>query len=216
MKYLTFLAIVLLASCNNPRQFSNDKSDTATVDTTWNEPEKVQIDSSKIKQAQLTLKRLLPNFKKKYDKFRELTFYTHKRWNNYYPNRKCLTAEAVSTGAANLYSNYHSEDWIFHTSFTILSDQGKITSDVVKTYSEDNRTDNSGGEIWENVYYGNQNSSSTNKDIFELIKKSKGKIEIRFHGREYYDDAILSTSDKKALIETYDLAEAIALTKNDL
>ncbi|MDO8996888.1 MAG: hypothetical protein Q7U77_09680, partial [Sediminibacterium sp.] len=161
-----------------------------------------------------TIKKLTPKFIKKVDEFRDVTFYTHKTFGRYYPNRKTLCAEVNSNGDLNLTSNYYSEDWLFHTKFILLVNGEKAESPTVETFSENNRTDNSGGEIWENVYYGTQNDSSV-QNVLILLDTNKGKTaKIRFIGREHYDDATLRQSDVTAILESYYLAKAIKLLKD--
>lgn len=200
---------------------NTDKSKDFVQETVTDSVNKKKIIEARIaglktqkEDAIKTIKKLTPKFIKKVDEFRDITFYTHRTFGSYYPNRKTLCGEVNSNGDFNLKSNYYSEDWLFHTKFILLVNGEKAESATVETFSENNRTDNSGGEIWENVYYGTQNDSSV-QDILILLDTNKGKTaKIRFIGREHYDDAILRQSDVTAILESYYLAKAFKLLKD--
>lgn len=101
-------------------------------------------------------------------------------------------------------SNYSSSDWIFHTSIYVLIGDRKLTSPTVETYNENNKTDHNGGRVWEIVTYDNTNI------LEEIALNTNEKIKVRFNGREYYDDVTLSSKDKQALKDCYDLAKIIS------
>jgi hypothetical protein len=164
-----------------------------------NEAEKEKL----LTELNKEIKTLERNFTYKEDEFRDLGFYTHKRWGRNWANRKTLTSGVNSNGYAWLRSNYSAGDWLFHTSITVLVGEDKYQSDNVPTYSEDNKTDNTADRIWEVVTY-------ENTDILKAIATNvKKTVKVRFNGREFYDDHTLSSGDKQALKDCYDLGEAI-------
>jgi len=46
---------------------------------------------------------------------------------------------------------YHADDWIFHTSATVLITGQTMKTSEVETYSEWNKTDNNSNGVYENV-----------------------------------------------------------------
>jgi hypothetical protein len=149
------------------------------------------------------IKKIASNFTYKKDDFQDLGFYSHKRWGRYWPNRKTLTSGVNSSGYAWIKSNYSADDWIFHTSITVLVGDLKYQSEEVATFSDKNVRDNDAGRVWEIVTYDNP-------EILKAIaENSTSTIKVRFNGSEFYSDQTLSSGDKKALKDCYDLAQVI-------
>ena len=161
----------------------------------------------KLVESRKKLENLKHKFTYKKDEFQDIGFYTHKRWGNYWPNSKTLTSGVNSSGFAWLRSNYSADDWLFHTSVHVLIGDKKLTSPTVETFNKNNKTDNSGGRIWEVVTYDNT------EILKEIAQNTDKTIKIRFNGREFYNDAILSSADKQALKDCYELAELIKLVE---
>lgn len=168
----------------------------------FNEVYKEKKEAEK-KELKSKISRLKSKFTYKKDEFQDVGFYTHKRWGKYWPNRKTLTSGVNSTGYAWLRSNYSADDWLFHTSITVLIGDQKYKSPVVETYDKNNRTDNDGGRIWEVVTYDDQEILSA------VSENTNSTIKVRFHGREFYDDITLSAGDKRAIKDCYDLANLL-------
>lgn len=168
--------------------------------------EKARIEKEKtLAESKRKLEKLKRKFTYKKDDFQDIGFYTHKRWGKYWPNRKTLTSGVNSSGYAWLRSNYSDDDWLFHTSIHVLIGDRKVTSPTVPTYSDKNKTDNDGGRIWEVVTYENTNI------LREIAKNTDKKIRIRFNGSEFYNDATLSSGDKQALKDCYELGELLKI-----
>lgn len=159
----------------------------------------------KLAESKKQLERLKRKFIYKKDDFQDIGFYTHKRWGRYWPNRKTLTSGVNSSGYAWLRSNYSADDWLFHTSVHVLIGERKLTSQTVPTYSEKNKTDNDGGRIWEVVTYNNTNI------LREIAENTDKKIRVRFNGSEFYDDVTLSSGDKQALKDCYELGKLLKI-----
>lgn len=156
-----------------------------------------------LKNVEKEIKRLATNFTYEEDEFKDVGFYTHKRWGKYWPNRKTLTSGVNSSGYVWLRSNYSADDWIFHTSITVLVGDDKYQSEQVPTFSDKNVRDNDAGRVWERITFNNT-------DILKAIAENpNATVKVRFNGREFYSDQTLSSSDKKALKDCYDLAQAI-------
>lgn len=158
--------------------------------------------------AQETIKRLKSKFLVEKDEFRNLEFYTHPTFGQYWPQRITLTAGVNSDGYAWLNSNYYSDDWIFHT-YVSIKGPGNYQENLpeVPRYNKNNRTQVNNG-VYEVITY--EDSRAT---LMYLAQNYEGRILVRFNGQQYYKDVELSKSDKKALKETYDLAVALQTIK---
>lgn len=179
----------------------NEKSDSInkTYQITINEQNQKKIDS-----LNAVLSKLKSKFTYKKDEFNNTGFYKHKRWGKYWPNRKTLTSYVNSNGYAFFVSNYSGDDWLFHTSISVLIDEKKFTSENVPSFSDNNLTDHDSGRVWEVITY--LESDLILKEIAENTDKT---IKVRFNGREFYDDTTLSSADKQALSDCYNLAKTI-------
>lgn len=136
--------------------------------------------------------------------FNTLGVYEHKRWGNTYPDRNTLVPTVASDSSIWFSSNYHSTDWIFHTSVTLLVGDLKMETETVETYDDSNHTFNSGGEIWESVSY--LHSGQIVKCIAENTDKV---IKVRFNGKKMYDEITLSAGDKQGIKEAWELSQAL-------
>lgn len=169
---------------------------------------KEQKDKKKKKKNEQALKKL-PKMEKKFlkktDEFNGNTWYTHKTWGKYYPNRKTLVAKVNSNGFIYLKSNYYSSDWLFHTSIKVKIGNKKYKTLDVPRYSENNDTDNSGGDIWESVSY----LESDNGIIKAIAENVNSKVLVRFNGSKHYDESTLSTRDKNAIKDCYELSNLL-------
>ena len=110
-----------------------------------------------------------------------------------------LFSEVIKTPSGvkiRFFSNYSSDDWIFHSYVKIkIGDIKKETSEV-KSLTQIN------DGISETNYYSSTNDIAILKWI---AKNFKEEITIRLYGREFYDDRTLPMNIKLALKETYDL-----------
>ena len=159
----------------------------------------------RLAESKQKLEKLKRKFMYKEDEFEKIGFYTHKRWGNYWPNRKTLTSGVNSSGYAWLRSNYSADDWLFHTSIYVLIGERRLVSPTVPTYDPKNITDNKGGRIWEVVTY------SDTEILREIAENTDKVIKVRFNGSEFYDDTTLSSADKQALKECYELSQLLKL-----
>lgn len=159
------------------------------------------IEAEKNKKAFENLKR---KFTYKKDEFKDIGFYTHKTWGKNWKNRCTLTSDVNSSGYVWLNSNYSREDWLFHTRIIVKIGDETIRSEEVPTYSDNHRTDNAGGRVWEVITYNDD------KGILKAIaENSDKKIKVRFEGDKYYHDVTLSSKDKLALKDCYELGQLI-------
>lgn len=176
-----------------------------------------EIDKNlKIKEAEkVTLEAKVSQLKKNFyvnkDEFNDIEFYTHKVFGENWQTYKTLTTGLNSNGYIYLRSNYHDDDWIFHENVTVKIGEGAgLYTEKVPSYHKNNRTDNNGDGVYENVTY------EQGSHIIESIANAdpSQKILVRFHGRQYYDDVTLGAKTKKAFEESYELSKAILELKS--
>lgn len=164
------------------------------------------LDSSRLLKQYNILK---SKFTSAPDEFSDITYYTPKLFGKYYPNRSNLYAETNNTGWIVLRSNYHADDWLFHSYVQVKVGEHQETTSVVPTYDSDNRHDNNSNGVWENIAY-----PQSDNHIIDLIADNVDeRVVIRFQGDQYYHDATLSKSDKMAIKDTRDLRLAIIEAK---
>ena len=165
--------------------------------------EEFQLRKESLVQLKKEFEKLKNKFTYKYDDFKGGGFYTHKTFGKYKPRRKTLTSGVNSEGYYWLRSNYYSNDWLFHHTIQVLIGEMKYTSEKVESYENNNIHDNSGGKVYEQITF---NDISILKQI---AQNTDQKIKIRFIGDKYHDDATLSSKDKQALKDCYELGEII-------
>jgi hypothetical protein len=155
---------------------------------------------------------LKKNFMFKEDEFKKVGWYIHKNQtteNSW--SRKFLKAHISSTGYIYLEDQYYASDWIFHTSISVKIGDKIYESSTVETFDENNKTENSGGSVWENInYLGEQDKQI----IVAIAGNTEKEIKVRFNGKQYTSDFVLSKKDKEAIKEGYELAELIQKVGN--
>ena len=139
------------------------------------------------------------------DEVEDKIFYTHKS-TPYYANNNMFYLYIGKGGTyawLRLQMRYCSDSWLFVDSITIKVDGENFYFNP--SYSEMKR-DNGGLKIWE--WY---DFSPSEKDI-EMIKKiiNSKKTIIRFNGEKYYDDRIITSTEKYALKQVLALYEILS------
>jgi Txe/YoeB family toxin of Txe-Axe toxin-antitoxin module len=151
---------------------------------------------------------LAKNFEYNDDQFEKIGWYTplvQTATNSW--SRKLLGARVNSKGYVYLISQYYADDWLFHTKVQIIIDGDPTVYETadVPTYDEDNKHQNS-DSIWETISYSRDRDNGILKLIAENYDK---KIKVRFVGRDTISDIVLSDKDKKAIKDSYDLAQLL-------
>lgn len=183
----------------NEASISNETANVSSIDSRKNE-EAGEVD---IKSVEEEIENLKSEFHVTEDEFSEITIFSHKNIGIYWPNRKTVYTKLSNEGAIVLYSHFHADDWLFHTQVIFRIDDKNYETDVVETYSESHRTniDKNGGGIHEDVRY------PMSDDLIKILADNYQKpIKVRFNGRQFYDDIELSTKDKIAIKESWELA----------
>lgn len=156
-------------------------------------------------------KRRLAVLKKRFtfkaDEVRGGGWYTHKNQtvdNSW--SRNYLDAPVAADGHTYLRSNYHGEDWIFHTKVIVRVGDQVIESDEVSLSSPEHTTDNSGDSVWETIHF----TQHRDNGILAAIAQSKQqRIIVRFEGDQYMKTFDLADGDRTAIRESYELSNLI-------
>lgn len=98
---------------------------------------------------------------------------------------------------------YVADDWLFIEKYIIKVD-GRVYEITEKKYGEI-ETDNGGGEIWE---WLDRSVGSREFKIIKAIADAK-EVKIRFVGRQYHKDRVVTKREKQALKNVLDAYEAL-------
>jgi len=108
-----------------------------------------------------------------------------------------------SRGDIYLESQYYADDWLFHTRIEVKIGDKIFKSKDVPLFSANNIHEPSGDIIWENVTYTDDNGI-----IKAIAESGNTPVKVRFIGK-YYDDFTLSSKDKQAIKDSYELSQLI-------
>ncbi|MBE0570368.1 MAG: hypothetical protein IH618_02395 [Ignavibacteriaceae bacterium] len=146
------------------------------------------------REKELEVARATKNMFKKYNEFTE-TYWYQDASSPRYVNRNGFFLEfgrSKSGSLTDLYLNiqYYAEDWLFveYMSFTIDDSPYKYFPSKVER-------DNDGGKIWE------WTRTSLTQDTYSIVSAiiNSKTAKIRFNGSQYYDDRVITSTEKKAL-----------------
>lgn len=173
----------------------------------------IVVDPVKLEADQKRLEELKARFNYKYDEFKKVGWYENKNQtadNSF--NRTLLKVIVRNDGYNYLEDQYYASDWLFHTKIqVIIEGVDKVyESDEVPIYSKNNTTENSGGSIWETISYLD---GGDNGIVQAIAENSDKQIKVRFSGREYVKDVVLSKIDKQAVKDSYELANLLKEVK---
>lgn len=154
-----------------------------------------QLESAKVaEEKRKALARLDANLVKRTDEIKGVTWVSHKSvpvLDNYMSLYFGVKDGSAAGYPLRMKFNYYADSWLFVQSVTIKADEqvfdlGKIEFD----------RDNAAGSIWE--------WSDSPVDDMAMLNKilSAKKVIIRYDGRQYYHDFVLSESQKTAMKET--------------
>lgn len=201
-KILLGLSIGLIC-CSTPENHGADevmKKITKRYDSTIavTKAETDAIKASIIVVAKDSVKSLLKGLTVNKDEFKQVTFY--KNYNNsYYSNAVFVYLVEDKKGEINgrFKIEYSSDDWLFINNYTFLCD-GEVYN-----YSPENDIvrDNSGGEIYE--YSDQVYSPQINKIVKAIISSKVAKL--RCNGDKYYDDRLITKSEKQKLKKMFEI-----------
>lgn len=148
------------------------------------------------KEIEAKTQKILSGLKKEKDEMRDIFFYTHKSAPKYINSRSIIEPYITlsSSGAATLRLKniYVADDWLFIESYKIKADDN--TYDINTSYGTV-ETDNGAGDIWE---WMDETVSTEREAMLRAIAASK-KTTIRYNGKQYYKDRVVSDSEKKMI-----------------
>lgn len=173
------------------------------------EEERKKLEAEKIKVEKI--KNLLSNFNKKYDEFKDVTFYNTKQYADDYGNIHIYIGQ--SGKEYNIESNgiwfrvkftYQGNDWVFFDNIKIKTDNNLY--DVILT-SEEYRNKYTDA-IWGGGVIESTDLLFVKNDISMLrdIVNSK-EVKIRYEGNKRRRDKKLSDKDKKNLAKVLEIIE---------
>lgn len=186
----------LVARFPESQQAQEAKSLLADTDLKIAAAEKVkQLEAEKAaEERRKTLARLDANLIKRTDEIKGVTWISHKSvpvLDNYMSLYFGVKDGSAAAYPLRMKFNYYADSWLFVQSVTIKADDqvfdlGKI----------DFERDNAAGSIWE--------WSDSRVDDMAMLNKilSAKKVVIRYDGRQYYHDFVLSETQKTAMKET--------------
>lgn len=172
----------------------------STLDKIRNDLEKERvskIDSSKVKE-------LAPFFKEKKDEFEGYIWIepkTKPKYRNQNGFYLCFikTKEGYPTNL-RFVGQYTADNWLFIQTVKFNID-GNIWNYNPNDIKRDNNT-----KIWE---WFDDNVESSNASLIEAIAYAKNPIKVRFIGRQYYDERIISKKEIKSILETIQYYKAL-------
>ena len=155
------------------------------------------IDSSKVKE-------LASLFKEKKDEFEGYTWIEPKtkpkyRSQNGFYLYFMKTKEGYPTNL-RFVGQYTADNWLFIQSIKFNID-GNVLDYNPNNIKRDNNT-----KIWE---WFDDNVESSNTSLIEAIAYAKNPIKVRFIGRQYYDERIISKNEIKSILETIQYYKAL-------
>lgn len=156
------------------------------------------IKASIISVPKDSVKSLLKGLTTSKDEFKKLTFYKNYS-NSYFANAVFIYLVEGNDGQINgrFKIEYTADDWLFIKNYSFLCDDKVF--DFIPEY--DIERDNSGGDIFE--YSDNYYSPQINKIVKAIITSKVTKI--RCHGRQYYDDRVITQKEKTLLTKMYEI-----------
>nr|DAI20166.1 MAG TPA: hypothetical protein [Caudoviricetes sp.] len=172
----------------------------STLDKIRNDFEKERvskIDSSKVRE-------LAPFFKEKKDEFEGYTWIepkTKPKYRNQNGFYLCFikTKEGYPTNL-RFVGQYTADNWLF-----IQTVKFNIDGNIWDYNPNDIKRDNN-IKIWE---WFDDNVESSNASLIEAIAYAKNPIKVRFIGRQYYDERIISKKEIKSILETIQYYKAL-------
>ena len=141
---------------------------------------------------------------KRYDDMRGITWYEDKSSGGFRSKIYIyIGLPDDSKPYLRMYNRYYADDGLFIESYHFKID-GKDYYIHEKEYGEI-KTNNRGGSIWETL------DRVVDKDVFEIMQAvaSSKNAKIRYRGKDYYSDRIITSKEKKAIQNVFDAFEAL-------
>lgn len=195
--FLVFCILSLIIAIIYPE----DKDNKSKIQTTKIEKDKAYLDSIKnicIPMYKDEISKIMNSVETEYDDFENITWYIHKNHPKY-TNTNAFFISAFSKKnifGGRLIVRYSGEDWLFVKKITVKCGETKFYLNTEKV----NRN-NGSGSVWEWIDLPVDNSVEV--VLTSIISSDNTKI--RFEGDQYSFDYTISSKDKTALIDMYNL-----------
>ena len=171
---------------------------------------RAKVSAKEVAAAKETIKRLRPTMRYQKDEF-------NGGW--YYPKSspKFVNLNGIyiyfnyvddATGPNNLRFRiqYQAEDWLFIERYRFLIDGRELVY-----IPEDPKRDNGDGGIWE---WFDDPINANSQEIVEALIKAK-TVKVRFEGKDYYKDKVITPIQRADLKHTLDMYEALKVIHNN-
>ncbi|WP_162793509.1 hypothetical protein [Runella rosea] len=147
--------------------------------------------------------KMADNFTFAKDDFQTKGWYSHKNFGKKAAGRKTLKAHVREDGFIYLESQFYGNDWIFHTHIKVKVGSLYLSSPKIESYNKNNKQQYAGDTFWENVYY----RETGDNGIIQAIADSTSKpVKVRFEGRKFNRDIVLTAEEKQSIKESYELS----------
>lgn len=164
---------------------------------------------NKIKEIELIKKEALPDLLKnmhiKYDDMRDINWYSDKstpQYTNYNSFHLYITKSGDKKPFLRFRIQYTDDKWLFIENYIIKTDNN--TYNISTNYGNINK-DHGSRKVWE--WY----DVSMNNNIYNIINHviNSKSAKIRYNGKQYYKDRIITNKEKQALKNVLDVYEAM-------
>ena len=200
---IVFVAYFSIKFTNSPYHNSNEVKEIATSVAPTPKP----IDPAVLETYKKQLADLKTKFDYKYDEFEKKGWYTAKSQSAESTSYKTLLRAFVNnSGYIYLASQYHGDDWIFHTKATVKIGDTVYTTEDIPSYDSNNERTNSTGGVWEEISF----IGGKDNGILKAIAESGDlPIKVRLSGDQDLKDFTLSQKDQQAIKDAYQLSDLI-------
>lgn len=191
---------------------SDDKATTESTTSTKDSIEVVanqeEIETQKLKEEleaenSKKVEQLKSKFNEKKDEF-STTSWIQPKSRPQYTNQNgfyCYFAkDGNNVGNFRFVGQYVDDNWLF-----IRELKFNIDGDILTYYPKEMKRDNADGLIWE---WFDDNISISDVVLIDKISKAKS-VKIRFEGRQYRDDKVMSAKNLQSIKDTYEYYQAL-------
>jgi hypothetical protein len=197
-----FLIWAIIGNSFNSSRTASSSYSSTTTSTPYHAPELPVIDVAP-GMTEEQLKAATLRTRKKVDEVKNITWYYHQS-SPYYSNSRTAFSIYFGLSAGSPYTprlliNYVSDDWLFVGKYIIKADDAsfEITPEYGKIETDNGTLSNGEVGIWE--WYDNSMSRQEMEMVLAIIQSKKAIV--RFEGKQYYKDHIITQQEKLALKE---------------
>ncbi len=212
---LAVCILLIVRSIYAPSSPTDSATEISRVESANNDAALIDTNAS-IKVPNITAERAAERafYKKKFakmaknftfakDDFQDKGWYTHKNFGKKAARRKTMKAHVREDGFIYLESQFYGNDWIFHNHIKVKVGSLYLSSPKIESYNKNNKQQYAGDTFWENVYY----RETGDNGIIQAIADSTSKpVKVRFEGRKFNRDIVLTAEEKQSIKDSYELS----------